>query len=311
MGRLFADAIDWIKPTPGELGWRIEGALCRLPTLTFPPPHIIRSQYEHDMTAIFLAGRGCLAEEFAKTFMSGRNSEGDYADELYGFCKFIFLNGPLRWVEKFGENQPEWFDLDSTSNPHQEEDRQDAGLLESIVYVNKFINRELLTIPPERIIIGGHSQGCAVAMHVLLAHAGCRPFGGFLGFSGWMPFLEVTQECAESDEPELYQHASTGTALERPFYKTETPVFLTHSRADATIDVEHARAASEVLKLIGFQVDYMELETGEHSDIEAPEVFDKVRRMFNAPEVTDFHGLQPWEASGLNCHEDLTVLEVI
>lgn len=53
----------------------------------------------------------------------------------------------------------------------------------------------------QRIVVGGLSQGCAAALHVLFNfggvveggdEAGAAPaLGGFIGMSGWLPFAET------------------------------------------------------------------------------------------------------------------------
>lgn len=42
-----------------------------------------------------------------------------------------------------------------------------------------------------RVVIGGLSQGCAAALHVLLNFGGQAPMAGFIGVSRWLPFAEI------------------------------------------------------------------------------------------------------------------------
>jgi hypothetical protein len=59
------------------------------------------------------------------------------------------------------------------------------GLRESVKEILDLIRTEAALISPDRIILGGISQGCATAIHALL-YGGIR-LGGSIGLSSWLP----------------------------------------------------------------------------------------------------------------------------
>lgn len=71
---------------------------------------------------------------------------------------------------------------------------QIRGLTRSINSIRELIEEEPFHIPEERIFLGGHSQGCATAIILLLA--GGTRLDGFIGLCGWLPFENET--CAET-----------------------------------------------------------------------------------------------------------------
>ncbi|PSS00991.1 hypothetical protein BD289DRAFT_450079 [Coniella lustricola] len=48
----------------------------------------------------------------------------------------------------------------------------------------------------EHIVVGGLSQGCAVALHVLLNLGEPVPLAAFVEMSGWLPFAETLNSVA-------------------------------------------------------------------------------------------------------------------
>jgi pimeloyl-ACP methyl ester carboxylesterase len=81
----------------------------------------------------------------------------------------------------------EWFDTASLTFPEEQGYMQKEGLREAVEHIEALISDEVqLGVPEHNIIIGGISQGCATALHVLLSHR--TRLGGFVGMSGWLPF---------------------------------------------------------------------------------------------------------------------------
>jgi predicted esterase len=60
------------------------------------------------------------------------------------------------------------------------------------------LDRESAEVPYENIIIGGLSQGCAMALICLLSMT--FPVGGFVGMSGWMPFRHDIEDLTSTDD---------------------------------------------------------------------------------------------------------------
>lgn len=74
------------------------------------------------------------------------------------------------------------------------------GLAESSQYIQSILNRELETIPSKNIVLGGLSQGCAMALSILLSLE--FPLGGFVGMSGWLPFRNDIDEIIRPESTE-------------------------------------------------------------------------------------------------------------
>ena len=88
---------------------------------------------------------------------------------------------------------PGWFDLSTLDKLSDSRHDDEKGLLESISAVDSLIQAEIDSgIPESRIILGGFSQGGAVA--VLGGLTGKRKLGGVIGLSTWVPLNHKVQE---------------------------------------------------------------------------------------------------------------------
>jgi phospholipase/carboxylesterase len=99
-----------------------------------------------------------------------------------------------------------------------------------------------LPFPPGRIVVGGWSQGAAVAYALALGAGRPRP-AGVLALGGTL-----------FERPEL--------DLARPL----PPVAIAHGRRDDVVPVESARRARDVLEGAGARVIYLETEIGHELD---------------------------------------------
>lgn len=133
-------------------------------------------------------------------------------------------------------------------NPQQRKDIQVDGLRESIALILSVIRKEASIVPPERIILGGISQGCATAIHALL-YGGMR-LGGFIGLSSWLPFQDDIEQLARYSASNfnllknirgLFKTSNNKSImpLTESFPNSElafkTPVFLSHSKDDDVV----------------------------------------------------------------------------
>lgn len=101
---------------------------------------------------------------------------------------------------------PRWFDITSFDFEKATEDR--AEIMTAARMVDELIQREVdAGVPPERVVIGGFSQGAALA---LLAGLASRPkdgaaggkegwkLGGLVILSGWLPLQSSFQQLLSS-----------------------------------------------------------------------------------------------------------------
>lgn len=156
------------------------------------------------------------------------------------------------------------------------------GLADSAKYIQSILNRELDTIPSKNIILGGLSQGCAMALPVLLSLK--FPLGGFVGMSGWLPFrndideiilpqgsagdaapflFDGVDESADQDPSAAAINFARDILLMDPLNILilsheqtclTTPVFLGHGENDEKVRCKLGEEAAQTLTSLGMQV---------------------------------------------------------
>jgi predicted esterase len=167
-----------------------------------PEPLVILPSSIHTHTMILLHGRGSNAERFAFDqsipsklgILECKGSSGKTLPQLFPGMKFVFLTAPIR--RSTARNRTTiniWFDNSSFIDPFEREETQVEGLAENFQHIAQIIQAEARTVPLRKVFLGGISQGCAMALHVLLGltaerHCPDIRLGGFIGMSGWLPF---------------------------------------------------------------------------------------------------------------------------
>jgi predicted esterase len=82
-------------------------------------------------------------------------------------------------------SMPAWFDLHQLSNLTDSAYDDEAGLLASVAAVDQLVQAEVdAGIPENKIVVGGFSQGGAVA--ALTALTGSRALAGTVVLSSWV-----------------------------------------------------------------------------------------------------------------------------
>ncbi|QIW99609.1 hypothetical protein AMS68_005127 [Peltaster fructicola] len=221
----------------------------------------------HTHTVIFLHGRGSNAADFATEFFHTPDSSTDKTlFEKLPTVKWILPTATSRYSPVFQETLHEWFDVRSLTDPQQLRDTQIEGLTESCARILKIIEKETETILSNKIFLGGISQGCATAIHTLMAAD--RTFAGFIGVAGWLPFLAEVQAISKVEanaRPDAFLSLYTdsfdsldGALLERATSSgngfVKTPVWLCHGTDDGVVDVRLGRELRDVLTELGTDV---------------------------------------------------------
>ena len=180
-------------------------------------------------TIMILHGLGADGSDFAPV-----------ADELdlrvAGDIRFVFPHAPVMPVTiNNGMRMRAWYDI-VDSDLAQGED--EAGLRRSRDAVEALLAREQERgIAPERIVVGGFSQGAAIALLTGVRHT--RRLAGIIGLSGYLPLGRTT-------------------AIERTQANARTPIFMGHGRQDTVVRVERGEASCEALRALGYDVEWHE-----------------------------------------------------
>jgi phospholipase/carboxylesterase len=104
---------------------------------------------------------------------------------------------------------------------------------------------EAAGVPPERLVLGGFSQGCVMTWAVGLGAGRPRP-AGLIGFSGFMPTVD-------------------GFALDLTGLQ-DYPVAIGHGSLDGVLSVEWGRRARDAMEQAGADVLYRETQMGHTLD---------------------------------------------
>lgn len=229
------------------------------PPTDFPIPHIIQPTQSHHCTIIALHGRGSNGPEFSEELFEDKSSEGLTLPEHLAHSKWTFPSSQKRYSTVFQEEMDEWFDIYSLTDPSMQEELQIEGLRDSVKHILNIINKELEFVPASNIILLGISQGCATAIHALLA--GQHQLGGFIGIAGWLPFLKQVDDLSK-----FYKDTLGLTSTSQIQTSATTPALLCHCADDNVVDVELGRQSRAALTAsdLNMDVTFTEFASGGH-----------------------------------------------
>ena len=146
--------------------------------------------------------------------------------------------GPVRWVFPRASERPvtvngghrmrAWYDILGADIVRREDE---AGLRESFAQVHALLEREVARgVPASSIVLGGFSQGCAVALGAGLRFG--QKLAGLVGMSGYVPLADTT-------------------AAQRHAANAGTPLFLAHGRSDGVVPMARGTAGRDLLQALG------------------------------------------------------------
>lgn len=190
-----------------------------------PDPMILEPPAEANASVIWLHGLGASADDFA-----GLATELQLGAN-HGL-RFILPNAPTRPVTvNNGVAMPAWYDIGGMDISATE----DAyGLESSREQIDSLVAGESERgIASKRIMIGGFSQGGALALHVGLRYA--EPLAGIIALSAYLPLHDRLQEEA--------------TPANR-----QTPIFMAHGNADPVVAPELGAGSRDYLIGQGYDV---------------------------------------------------------
>ena len=187
----------------------------KLSDFTLPYTQIeIPATTKHDATIIFMHGLGDQGSGWADVFKKIKKM---YQSEM-GSVKVILPNASEQFVTLAQSSMPSWYNLMSLSMDGPEDV---TSMEKCFTNVNILLEREICEfgIKPERIILGGFSQGGSVAFYHGLTNK--YKLGGIIVLSSWLP-----------------NRKNALTFIGKDFPNKTTPVFQAHGTADSVVRYE-------------------------------------------------------------------------
>ncbi|ORY89695.1 Phospholipase/carboxylesterase/thioesterase [Leucosporidium creatinivorum] len=204
-------------------------------------PRIVPSKAPHSATAIFHHGFG----DFASSWESALSNLGPRLEHV----KWVIPQAPLRSLKlQGGAPGTAWFDILRSNHAERTQDgtEDEAGMAESLADLSALIRAEREAgIPSERIVLGGFSQGAALAM--LAGLTGEDRVGGVASLSGYLPLQWKVLVMKQS-------------------WANDVPFFVGHGTVDPVISFSTGKGAADKLRESGVkQVEFHSYEGMQHS----------------------------------------------
>lgn len=249
------------------------------PTGPGEPLFVVDPTTSHSHTVILLHGLGSNGEKFgAELLETGISSSGHKLTTLFPGARFIFPTSKRRRSSAFGRSVlTQWFDITRLEDPSYRQERQLQGLAESAQEIMEILANELKMVPPQNLIIGGLSQGCAMSLPILLSLN--QPIGGYIGMCGYLTYQSDLETAIADDdideenpfydpeETEVQDSSVKAQTFQRDLLSltpldnrmksltaSQTPVFLGHGSEDNKVPIQLGLAAAKVVQNAGYNV---------------------------------------------------------
>ncbi|KAF1949240.1 acyl-protein thioesterase 1 [Byssothecium circinans] len=160
---------------------------------------------------------------------------------------FIFPHAPqIPITINMGMKMPGWYDIKSLNDlASREEDEE--GILKSRDYFHSLIDAEVAKgIPANRVVVGGFSQGGAMALLSGVTYK--SQLGGIFGLSCYLLLQQKIKEMIPADSP-----------------NQRTPIFMGHGDADQVVAHKFGKSSADELVKQGYKVDFRTYENLVHS----------------------------------------------
>ncbi|CAK1586192.1 unnamed protein product [Parnassius mnemosyne] len=201
-----------------------------------PNPVIIAATAKQTASLIFLHGLGDTGHGWASTIAAIRGPH----------VKVICPTAATMPVTlNLGFRMPSWFDLrtlDATA-PEDEE-----GILRATNLIHGLISEEVKAgIPAHRVLLGGFSQGGALALHAALTYP--ERVAGVMALSCWLP-----------------RHAHFPNCVKAP---SDLPIFQAHGDCDPVVPFKWGQMTASFLKTFMKNIEFNTYQGLTHSSSEA------------------------------------------
>jgi len=166
---------------------------------------------------------------------------------------FIFPNAPSQPVTlNMGMRMPSWFDLKGLDE-NVPEDKE--GVQKMADEVRNLIEETRVEhkLEAHQIVVGGFSQGGALALYTGMTHA--EKLGGIVALSTWLPLRDYVMKRLNEDN--------------------YCPVLFGHGTIDPVVAMKWGEKSAELLKSRGVQVTWKQYRGLQHSS--TPEEFSDIK----------------------------------
>ncbi|KAJ6444048.1 phospholipase/carboxylesterase/thioesterase [Purpureocillium lavendulum] len=182
------------------------------------PPHIVKPSARHTHTVILLHDVASNGRMFSHDlFTTGKTAAGKTLDSVFPSVRWVFPTAPRRPCHAVEHARiAAWFDVVNLKDPSLRQDTQRRGLCTSAREIFAILRWELMLVAPEKLVLGGMGQGCAMALAILLSLG--HKIGGVIGMSGFLPFqfeLEMNTADDSSSESESQTSVRSGARSAR------------------------------------------------------------------------------------------------
>ncbi|KAI1436955.1 Phospholipase/carboxylesterase/thioesterase [Xylaria sp. CBS 124048] len=203
-------------------------------TISRAKPLLFAASAKHTATVIFLHGLGDTGFGWASAV------EGWIGRGKLDQVKWVLPHAPRMPITAAeGMSMPAWFNIITLTGPTEvlRANQDESGMLRTRDYIHTLIQEEIdAGIPSNRIVLGGFSQGGAMALFSGLTAK--YKLGGILALSCWLP-LDNTRF------PALLQENN---------FNRQTPVLMAHGDDDAIIPLQRGQTSRDLLKSLDFDV---------------------------------------------------------
>lgn len=195
--------------------------------LNYQPPLEVVTREPAHYSVIWLHGLGANGYDFLPI-----------VDELTGAhlppTRFVFPHAPEQAVTlNGGYVMPSWYDIIGL---HDQAPEDEAGLRESMRYVEQLIAREIARgVATQHIVLAGFSQGGNVALNCALRYP--EPLAGALILSS---YLGLKGQLADQASPA----------------NRTLPIFMAHGTQDDIVPYAFASASRDTLSHLGYAVEW-------------------------------------------------------
>jgi len=220
---------------------------------------VISASGKHTATLIFLHGLGDTGHGWASSL----------ADIRPPHLKIVCPTAPTRPVTlNSGFEMPAWFDLMSL-DPKGQEDEE--GIKKSFHRVESLIKAEIgAGVAPENIVLGGFSQGGALALYTGLKLKK-EKVGGLLALSCWLP-LHRQFDTGSGNLSAASAAASAGSKASGDY----PPILQCHGDCDPIVPHKWGQLTSMLLKALVAEHEFKTYRGLQHSS--SPEEMDDCKK---------------------------------